>query len=156
MKRSTIIEIISILFMILFLYTGISKLTDHSVFREQIAESPILAPVAAVIAWSLPIIEFTVVILLFITNWRLKGLYASLILMILFTGYVIALVSFSDKLPCSCGGVLEQLSWRQHIVFNIVFTGLALWAILLHRKNSKLINGSQSSLVSPINIAGQQ
>src|SRR5882757_5894286 len=137
MKRSTIIEVISILFMILFLYTGISKLIEYSVFREQIAESPILAPLASFIAWSLPLIEFSVVVLLFVAKWRMKGLYASLILMILFTGYVIALVSFSDRLPCSCGGVLEQLSWRQHIVFNSVFTGLALWAILLHRKSNK-------------------
>ena len=156
MKRSIIIEIISILFMVLFLYTGVSKLIEHSVFREQITESPILAPVAPVIAWLLPLIEFVVVVLLFVSKWRMKGLYASLVLMILFTGYVIALVSFSDRLPCSCGGVLEQLSWRQHIVFNTVFTGLALWAILLHRKNSKVINGSQSSVASPINIAGQQ
>ncbi|SRR5258708_10979080 len=146
MKRSTIIEIISILFMILFLYTGISKLTEYSVFREQIAESPILAPVAAVIAWSLPLIEFIVVVLLFIPNWRIKGLYASLILMVLFMGYVIALVSFSGKLPCSCGGVLQQLSWKQHIVFNSAFTCLALWGTLLHRKSNKAIRASQSSL----------
>ena len=137
MKRKPIIEIISILFMILFLYTGISKLMDYQMFKAQLKESPVMAPFSAVIAWGVPFIEILIVILLLLPAFRLKGLYASLFLMIAFTIYVIVLVSFSDQLPCSCGGAIEQLSWQQHIIFNSVFTGLAAWAIWLHRQSGK-------------------
>src|SRR4051812_47796926 len=113
--KTTIIEVISILFMILFLYTGISKLMEYPVFEEQLKES-ILKPIAPFVAWALPVIELVVVLFLLIPNWRLKGLYLSLALMTAFTAYVIGLVSFSHELPCSCGGILQELSWKQHIV----------------------------------------
>jgi uncharacterized membrane protein YphA (DoxX/SURF4 family) len=137
MLKRTIPSIVAHLLVVLFLYTGISKLMEYTVFKEQIAASPILAPVAPFVAWALPLTEFIVAVLLFIPAWRLRGLYASFVLMLMFTGYVIALVSFSKELPCSCGGVLQEMSWSQHIVFNSVFTLLALVAALLERKNRK-------------------
>lgn len=134
MKRSTIVEIIAWLFVVLFLYTGISKLTEYTVFKEQLAESPVLAPVAPIVAWGLPLIEFIVSLLLFFPRYRLKGLYMALTLMVSFTCYVIAILAFSTKLPCSCGGVLEQLSWKGHLVFNGIFIALAIIAIVLGRR----------------------
>src|SRR5438445_7843878 len=101
MKRSTIIELIALLYVILFLYTGISKLMDYSVFKEQIATSPLLAPISGWIAIGLPAIEIILAIILFIPRTRLKGLYASLVLMIIFTGYIIAILSFNEHIPCS-------------------------------------------------------
>ena len=132
-KRTTITETIVILFVILFLYTGISKLMDYKVFKEQIAMSPILHSVAPLIAWTLPWIEFLVVILLIIPRWRLKGLYASLALMISFTLYIIYMLLFDKDLPCSCGGVIQLLSWSQHIVFNSLFILLALTGVLVEK-----------------------
>src|SRR6185295_13150282 len=104
MKRTTIIETAVFLYTILFLYTGISKLIDYRVFRKQIAESPLLSPVALPVAWGLPWLEFAITALLIIPRWRLKGLYASLVLMIAFTCYVASLLLFDKDLPCSCGG----------------------------------------------------
>jgi hypothetical protein len=138
LKRSTIIEIIIILNIILFLYTGIAKILDFVVFKEQLAESPFLAPISKGIAILLPAIEFTVVLMLAIARLRLKGFYITLVLMIIFTGYVIALLASSDNLPCSCGGIIELLSWKQHLIFNSVFIGLDIWAIkLLHREKKE-------------------
>jgi uncharacterized membrane protein YphA (DoxX/SURF4 family) len=133
-KRTTIIETITILNIILFLYTGISKLMDYSVFKEQLAESPILAWAAKPVALLLPWLEFAIVLMLIIPRWRLKGLYASFILMTLFTIYIIALFSISTEMPCSCGGIMEELSWQQHIAFNIGFVLLNAWCIYLLKK----------------------
>ena len=134
LKKNTIVEIIALLFVILFLYTGISKLMEYSVFKEQLAESPILKPVASIIAWLLPLTEFVISILLFIPPWRLKGLYASLVMMLLFTLYIIAIMSFNEELPCSCGGIIELLSWQGHLVFNSIFIILAIIGILFERR----------------------
>lgn len=148
MKRTTVIEIIVILYVILFLYTGISKLMDYSVFKEQIATSPILAPIAKPIAWGLPWVEFLVTVLLVIPRWRLKGLMASAALMFLFTGYIILILLFNKEIPCSCGGVIEQLSWGQHIVFNAVFIGLAITAIRFQKRLKKDNSKQLTSAVS--------
>ena len=140
LKKSTIVEIIALFFVILFLYTGISKLMDFLVFQEQLAESPILAPVAPIVAWGLPITEFIISILLFLPRYRLKGLYAAFVLMILFTGYVIAILSFSTELPCSCGGIIEQLSWKGHLIFNSLLILLAYVGIRMAKKTSNRMN----------------
>lgn len=134
LKKETIVEIIAFLFVILFLYTGISKLMEYSVFKEQIAESPVLKPFASFIAWSLPLLEFVVSLLLIIPRWRLKGLYASLVLMILFTLYIIGVMTFFKDLPCSCGGIISLLSWPAHLVFNSAFIILAFIGVSLEKK----------------------
>ena len=55
----------------------------------------------------------------------------SFALMVMFTTYIIIILNFSDFIPCSCGGVLEDLSWSEHIVFNLFFIVLAILGILI-------------------------
>lgn len=136
-KRTTIIEIVTVLNIILFLYTGIVKIMDYSLFKEQLAVSPILSWTAKPIAVLLPCVEFIIALMLAIPRWRLKGLYASFIIMVLFTAYIIALFSVSKEMPCSCGGIIELLSWQQHIVFNSLFLLLNVWALYLLKKDRK-------------------
>jgi len=134
LKKQTILEIISLLFVILFLYTGISKFSDYDVFREQLGASPTLGPVAPVMSWGLPVIEIIVAVMVFVQRYRRYGLYASFVLMIIFTGYVGALLLFSDELPCSCGGIIALLSWPQHLVVNVLLIILAFTAIKLQQQ----------------------
>jgi len=146
LTKATIVEIISMLFVILFLYTGISKLMEYSVFKEQIADSPILQPIAPFIAWALPLTEFLVCLLLIIPRWRLKGLYASLLLMIAFTLYIGAIMTFNKELPCSYGGIISDLSWQGHLIFNSIFILLAFAGVLLERKIRKAIKTDWSRI----------
>src|SRR5258708_16765297 len=120
---------------------------EYAVFKEQIAASPVLKPFARWLVWLLPLSEFSAAILLFVPRWRLKGLYAAETLMALFTGYIIAILTFSEHLPCSCGGVLQSLSWKNHLVFNSVLIILALTGILLERQSHKRSGRSQSLII---------
>jgi uncharacterized membrane protein YphA (DoxX/SURF4 family) len=149
MKKTTIIESISILYIILFLYTGISKIIDYPIFKEQIALSPILAPIARLVAILIPIIEFAIVVMLIVPRWRLKGFYSSAVLMTIFTIYIIFLLSFSKELPCSCGGIISELSWGQHVIFNSAFLLMAIIAIFLKRKIGKI---NQQQFISILNV----
>jgi hypothetical protein len=146
MKRTTIIETIIFLYAILFLYTGISKLTTYEEVKDQLAEVSMLKSFAPVIAFTLPWIEFAIVILMIIPRWRLKGFYSALGIMTLFTIYIIGLLSFTDKLPCSCGGVIGKLSWPQHIVLNLVFIAMAVTGICLERLQKKDIIRNLSTI----------
>jgi hypothetical protein len=119
-------KIITALLVLLFAYAAISKLMDYHKFSHYLGRSPVLSPFATQIAWIIPAIELLTVGLLLYKKTRLKGMYGSLFLMVLFTGYLFIILNFSNKVPCSCGGILQGLTWKTHIVFNICFLILAL------------------------------
>jgi hypothetical protein len=147
-NKSLVVEIISGLFILLFLYTSLSKLSDIHAFKEILGKSPLIGKFAQLIAWTLPTIEIIVAILLFFPRTRKIGLNLSLVLMIGFTGYLIYMIYATPNLPCSCGGVLSSLTWKEHIVFNILFTLLALLGILLNR-SSHIQNRNNSINYTP-------
>jgi len=143
MKRTTVVEIIALLFCVLFLYTGVAKLIDYDVAVEQIALTPLLEPIASMISIGLPILEIITAALLFIPETRKKALYASLFLMISFTGYIIYILNYNAELPCTCGGILQQMTWPQHLVFNSAFILFSITGILLSR-NRKIMDQKTS------------
>ncbi|WP_268225207.1 MauE/DoxX family redox-associated membrane protein [Sinomicrobium oceani] len=128
-----VVEVICFLFVVLFAYTGLVKLLGHERFVIVIFDSPLLTDFAGLLAWAVPIVELMVAVMLVIGRLRLLGLYASFSLMVIFTGYIIAILNFSEKIPCACGGVLEKMSWTQHLFFNIGLTLLALVGIVLYK-----------------------
>ncbi|EKF55577.1 hypothetical protein I215_06442 [Galbibacter marinus] len=129
-----IIEIISVLFIVLFVYAGLTKLMEGDKFFNNLNNSPILPgdATAYILSWGVPTLELVIALLIAIPRTKLKGLYGALGLMILFTLYVAGIVFFSPYTPCSCGGVLTLLSWPQHLVVNISFVLLAVSAIRLY------------------------
>lgn len=129
-KRNAVV-VVSYLFVLLFLYAAISKLLDFETFTVQLAQSPLLSAYAGVIAWAVPGLEILIAILLTVPKYRIPALYASFTLMVMFTTYIYIILNFSEFIPCSCGGVLEKLSWTQHLFFNLVFIILAGVAVLV-------------------------
>jgi uncharacterized membrane protein YphA (DoxX/SURF4 family) len=129
-----LIEIISALLIFLFVYAAISKLLDYQKFQVQLSQSPLLTAFAAWVSWIIPSLEIIISIMLAFSKFRLLGLYASFSLMVMFTAYIIAITKFSDYVPCSCGGVLQNMSWNQHLIFNIGFVLLAFVGIIFHSK----------------------
>ena len=136
MKRATIVEVISALFILLFVYAATSKLIDYQKFRVQLGQSPMLTAFAGWVAWIIPSVEIIIAIMLALPRLRLTALYAAFSLMVMFTAYIIAITKFSEYVPCSCGGVLQNMSWNQHLLFNIGFVLLGLAGILLHSDTS--------------------
>jgi hypothetical protein len=131
MKRNIVVEIISCLLVLVFMYAAVSKLLEYQTFQLQLSKSPFITQFAGIIAWALPISEMLVALALTFKNSRLFGLYASLFMMTIFTTYIFTMLTFSYDLPCSCGGILSKMSWRDHFWFNVVFTILPIIAILL-------------------------
>lgn len=108
---------------------------EINTFKEQMASSPLLESIAGIMAWALPIGEIFLAIVLFIPAWRVKGLYISGILMTLFTVYVAIILSMDSHLSCSCGGIVEDLSPRQHLLFNSACILLSVLGIMAARKD---------------------
>jgi len=137
MKRNVIKETISTLFIILFLYASVSKLTNYEGLKSQIQQSPMLTANASTIAWLVPTIELLVVLMFLIGRLQKAAMYASLCLMSIFTTYIVIILKFSDYIPCSCGGILQKMSWSTHLLFNSAFVLLALLSIVLELDAAK-------------------
>lgn len=145
---STIIaETCSALLILLFVYTGVSKFMDVQRFRIVVSQSPLIGDHARIVSFILPIAELATAALLFFPVTRKWGLIASFSLMLLFTIYVGYMIAFTPHLPCSCGGVIKKLSWREHLVFNLFFTGIAAAGLWFDKKNKILVAISRSSRI---------
>jgi hypothetical protein len=95
---------------------------------------PYIASYATVISWAVPFLELVIAGLLWFTRYRILALYASLVLLGSFTIYILIVLKYSESIPCSCGGVISALGWRDHILLNIFFMVLALLGILWSKK----------------------
>lgn len=138
MNKKLIYNSILFLYMVLFLYTGISKIIDHDSFYVTLRKSPLLSNYASIVTWTIPPLEIAIATFLIITRWQYYALYASFALMVLFTLYIGFILTFSESLPCSCGGIIQKLSWRDHLLFNLMFIALAIIAIKLHHHNERV------------------
>lgn len=147
MLRKAVLETISLLFILLFVYTAVSKLLDYEDFRAVIGQSPLLTRFAPILAIAVPAAEIVIALLLVIPRYRRSGLYASFAMMMLFTTYIVVLVTLSEKIPCSCGGVISRMTWKQHLYFNIFFVLLALLGMWLHTKQPGDTSGQSKQLV---------
>ena len=136
-KKTGITTFISIFFILLFCYAAISKIMDFEKFQIQIKDSPLLGSFSEILPVSIIVIELVLVGLLCYQKTRNTGLLGSFILMLFFTGYIAHMLLTSENLPCSCGGILEKMSWTQHLYFNIGCAVLAAIALGINIRNSR-------------------
>ncbi|NCI49689.1 hypothetical protein GWC95_07135 [Sediminibacterium roseum] len=122
-------QIIAAIFILVFVYTAISKLLSMDAFIKVLHQSALLSRFAGWVGWGLPFVELVVSALLVFPETRKAGLLISLGLMVLFTAYIGWMIVYEPKLPCSCGGVIRYMSWRTHLVFNSVLIVLAITGI---------------------------
>ena len=134
-----VIESISVLLIFLFVYAAISKIITHDLFVYTLSKSPLLKKINVGVSWIIPSSEILISLFLLIPRWRRTGLFFSIVIMILFTFYIGYMIAFTPQLPCSCGGVLKELTWRQHLLFNIFFTVVAFAGWFLSKRNKDFI-----------------
>jgi len=144
MKKTIIVDIISCLYAMLFLYTGIYKFLDQELFRQALSKSPLLSSFTPVLAIGIPALEILIAFSLLLpffrtTKWARKwGLYTGTALMAIFTLYIGYMLKFEHgRLPCSCGGIIQKMNWHQHFYFNSCFTLLGILAIWLNHRQFK-------------------
>jgi hypothetical protein len=125
------IETICVFLIILWTYASFSKLLDYQTFSVQLGQSPLIGDLAPWVAFGIPVLEIILAVSLAFQKTRQKSLYASFILMTVFTTYIFVITNYSDYVPCSCGGILEKMTWATHFWFNIIVTAFIAFAIIL-------------------------
>jgi uncharacterized membrane protein YphA (DoxX/SURF4 family) len=129
--QSLIIELISILYILLFVYAAVSKLLDFENFQVQLGQSPLISSFAGPVSYIVPIIEIGISLFLAIPRFRKIGFYFGFSLMVLFSAYIFIMINYSPFVPCSCGGILEKMGWKTHLYFNLGYVVLGGLGILL-------------------------
>lgn len=133
-RKKLFIEITALLQIGLFVYAATSKLTDLENFTVQIGQSPMLSAFAGILAIAVPIAELLISVIIAIPRTRLIGLYLAFCLMVMFSAYIFIILNYGSFVPCSCGGILEKMGWKEHLVFNIFFVLILVTSIILDLK----------------------
>ncbi|TKC06200.1 MauE/DoxX family redox-associated membrane protein [Pedobacter frigoris] len=133
-NKEIIFDTVVYLFIVLFMYTAASKLLTIKSFASTLAKSPLIGSYSLLVAWAIPIIEIAISLVLIFPTIRKTGLWASLILMLAFTTYLMYMVFSGSELPCHCGGVISKMTWQQHIWFNLGFLALGIIGININKK----------------------
>lgn len=134
MKRNLFVELSAFMLMLLFLFASVSKWIDFKKFVGDINNQPFPNWITPYLTYSLPPLEVLITLALMFERTRTAGFYASLILMTAFTAYSAAvLLNLFDYVPCSCGGVIRNLTWSQNLILNLFFVAISLAGILLRR-----------------------
>lgn len=141
-----IVKLTNILFIILFVYTATSKLLIFSYFEIQLSRMPLLSSYSNYLVWMVPFVEYAIVILLLFPKQLLVAHYLSLGVLTGFTTYLIWVLNSGVSVPCSCGGVLTNLSWKTHIFFNLACMALAVGTILILQHQKKHLFKLNNSL----------
>lgn len=132
MKRSLLIETTCSLLILLFFYASASKLFDYPNYYGEMNGQPLPNALTPVLVWGIPLVEIAIAIALMIERTRLVALWASLILLGIFSVYIaLILLNAFDTIPCACGGVIRELGWKGHLIFNACFMLIAAAGIVL-------------------------
>ena len=160
--KNYFIEAVSLFYILLFVYAAISKVLEFENFQAQLGQSSIIGAYAGIVSYSIIIIELLVSVMLVIPSFKLRGLYSSFILMSLFTVYIFIILNFTSNIPCSCGGILEKMTWKVHLIFNIISLILAGLALLFFDRtgrrtklNLTMIFLSAAAILALLNISSQ-
>lgn len=147
MNRETLLNIISFFLALTFSYAAISKVLDVEKFQVQLGQSTMLGFIARPLSYIVPVIEVIFSVLIFIPRTRLVTFYGLLALMTVFTSYIVVIMNYSYHIPCSCGGILNTLGWKYHLIFNLLLCALILAGIVTLESPSLRTHETKTKMV---------
>jgi len=128
--------------LLLFVYTATSKALNYDtfVFQMHLAPVPLMKVLSPFLGWSIPLIEFAITIALALgflnPAINIKAFQASVSLLTVFEMYIAAMLLSGSQLPCTCGGIISMMGWKQHLIFNGVLIVFGVISIIYLKKKS--------------------
>lgn len=132
---SWIPRVVRLIYVFLFTYTGYSKLNDIESFTKGIRKVPFFGNYPEAIGWGIPILELILAIGMILPFRKAQRISfkVSIILMGVFTLYLLLMITLVKEKLCHCGGVIGSLGWTEHLIFNSILLLMGWWTI---RKNN--------------------
>ncbi len=136
-----LIQGITFLLILMWFYAATSKLLSFQEFKISMSNQPLPHFLQSILIYTLPATEIAVAVLILFRRTLQLGLILSLFLMLAFTVYIsLGLINALKWVPCSCGGILQQMTWPTHLVFNLAYITIILIAIYHSKKERNLSN----------------
>lgn len=140
MKRSNWPDLLGFTLILMYSYAAASKLIIFNSLRLQLLVQPLPRWSVTYLVYIIPASEVIVVMCLLFKSTRITGFIGSATLMLMFTMYVgLAMSGAFGSIPCSCGGIIQKLSWAQHFIFNLIFLTISIYGIILDQKERRFI-----------------
>lgn len=131
------------LLILMWTYAAISKLLDFDLNMQQMRNQNFPIWMADILSYFISLSELSIVILLLTPKNQGIGFVISSFLLLAFTIYIIITLShFFAKIPCSCGGIISNLSWTEHLLFNSFFISLSIFGFIYHLKEERRLIGN--------------
>ncbi|WP_207423761.1 MauE/DoxX family redox-associated membrane protein [Desertivirga brevis] len=127
---------------LIYSYSALSKLLNFEETKRQMLNQPVPEWLSGILAWFIPFIELTTVVLLFFPSTRRLGFKLSTTLLLAFTLYVaMAMLNLLGETACTCGGLISYLRWDTHLLFNITLLILSITGLIIkERRNTQELN----------------
>ncbi|MDF2515260.1 MAG: Uncharacterized protein K0R59_556 [Sphingobacterium sp.] len=127
----------------LYMFTGVDKLINIERFTKGLNKVPYLQRYASAIGLGIPVLEILLALMLIIPG-RIQqiSLWCSTMLMLVFTIFISWMMKYHPNQMCHCGKAIEKMGWDAHLVFNLIWLALGVYAI---RYNHKLIHKTKLS-----------
>lgn len=141
-------SLLKTLLTILWVYAAGSKLMEYATFTAQLGRQPLPTWSIGILAWLLPLVEITAAIMICIRRVSGAGLYLSVFLLAVFTLYIVfALSGTFGNIPCSCMGIIETFTWKEHLIFNTGFMLVNVLSIYLDKRGNSY-DGKMNAITS--------
>ncbi len=129
-----VLQVLTFALLCLWIYVGSKKVFTYTEFRASMIRQPFADQYGIVLSYILPAVELATGILFIFEGTKRLGFWATLILMLIFSSYVIlALRDTWGSIPCDC--ILEfPISWKAHLWVNGLITIACTVSLLLDRK----------------------
>lgn len=134
-NKRIIVQAICYVLAAVLLYSAYAKFIDLETFKISLYISDhIPKEFVSYLYVTVPTVELIVALLLIFYHKRRKEiLLSAFALFSIFTLYY-AISKKEGGNQCACGGFLNELSFSQHLIFNIVLIMLSLVGLILHDK----------------------
>jgi hypothetical protein len=121
------------IFIGLFMYTAISKSLTIGAFTSSLQSLFLSTYLSLFVAYFVIAAEIGLSILFMFEKRKKQALYCSFGLISAFTIYTVIAANSRNR-PCTCGGVLSNFTWLQHLFFNLILLALALLGIFVEQQ----------------------
>lgn len=132
------------LLLLTFSYSTFFKVQNLSSFQLNLLKTGLFNDTTLVlVAYGAVILELAICFALI--KFPQKGILLALLSVLAFTAYITYLNVNQLYTECGCGGILNSLSYPNHLAFNLTLLGLCVAHILLPR----MAKTSRNTQVSP-------
>jgi len=133
--KNILSEIIVFILILIWAYTFVAKVFDFETFQRQIKGAYMLSAGGNLLPYLLQIVHFGIILLLINKSWRRMGLITSILVLILYTGYLVYVLKFAPSIPCSCIAMFNWMNWNDQLYFNFSMLAINIIGLIIFSLN---------------------